>query len=254
MINCPKCGAENMIGAIFCRSCSAKLDLDELRPEDLAEKEESLAKKVGAVAQRIIIVLVSVLLVVVLVAMLLPVSGLVETSGIDQRRMSKSVSRFRRMHTNKLLPKYRNLTFDDADATALANFVFGLRPTAEPVASLAKEAGTYSGQGNLTPEFISVEFLAGGKTRLILRGLFFGKVPVYCTLVGRPEVIEGGGIGFTPYSAKFGKMPLPGTLKNLVVNNVSALFLADERVARAQKVIIGLEISANTARVILKVR
>ena len=254
MINCPKCGAENMIGAIFCRTCSSKLDLDDLRPEDFEEKGETLAKKAGAVAQRIIIVLVSVVLVAVLVAMLLPVSGLVETSAVDERNISRSVSRFRRMHTNKLTSKYRNLDFDSAEATSLANFVFGLRPSAQPVATLAQEAGTYSGQGNLTPEFLSVEFLDGGKIRLVLRALLFGKLPVYCTLVGRPEVIDGGGISFTTYSATFGKMPLPGTLKNVVINNISALFVGDERVRRAQKVITGLEIGANTAKVSLNVR
>ncbi|MBT3374922.1 MAG: zinc ribbon domain-containing protein [Lentisphaerae bacterium] len=254
MINCPKCGAENMIGAIFCRTCSSKLDLDELRPEDFEEKEETLAKKAGAVAQRILVVLISVLVVGVLVLMMLPVSGLVDVSGVDQRGVSKSVSRFRRMHTNKLTSKYRSLTFEDADLTALANFVFGLRPGADPVASLAPEAGSYSGQGSLTPEFLSVEMLDGGKTRLILRALLFGKLPVYCTLLGRLEVVSGGGVTFTSYSAKFGKMPLPGSLKGVVVDNISALFLADERVGRAQKVITGLEISTNTAKVSLKVR
>ena len=33
MIPCPKCEADNQIGAIFCRSCGEKLDLDDINPE-----------------------------------------------------------------------------------------------------------------------------------------------------------------------------------------------------------------------------
>ena len=37
MIQCPKCSADNQIGAIFCRGCGEKLDLDEIKPESVQE-------------------------------------------------------------------------------------------------------------------------------------------------------------------------------------------------------------------------
>ena len=33
MIKCPKCDADNQIGAIFCRGCGEKLNLDDIQPD-----------------------------------------------------------------------------------------------------------------------------------------------------------------------------------------------------------------------------
>ena len=41
MIKCPKCEADNQIGAIFCRGCGEKLELDEIKPETVMEAAES---------------------------------------------------------------------------------------------------------------------------------------------------------------------------------------------------------------------
>lgn len=45
MINCPKCEADNQIGAIFCRSCGEKLELDEIKPDTV---RKGAKKQVGS--------------------------------------------------------------------------------------------------------------------------------------------------------------------------------------------------------------
>ena len=40
MINCPKCGADNLLNAIFCRTCGEKLNLEELKPTEVGPSEE----------------------------------------------------------------------------------------------------------------------------------------------------------------------------------------------------------------------
>jgi len=44
MIKCQKCGFENQLGAIFCRQCGGKLDLEELRPEVKDKKKQGCFK------------------------------------------------------------------------------------------------------------------------------------------------------------------------------------------------------------------
>lgn len=44
MIKCQKCGFENQLGAIFCRQCGGKLELEELRPEVKDKKKQGCFK------------------------------------------------------------------------------------------------------------------------------------------------------------------------------------------------------------------
>ncbi|NQZ69551.1 MAG: hypothetical protein HRT89_15945, partial [Lentisphaeria bacterium] len=45
MIVCPKCKADNQIGAIFCRGCGEKLNLDELDPADMQAQAKKFNKQ-----------------------------------------------------------------------------------------------------------------------------------------------------------------------------------------------------------------
>lgn len=44
MIKCQHCGFENQLGAIFCRQCGGKLELNELRPEVKDKKKQGCFK------------------------------------------------------------------------------------------------------------------------------------------------------------------------------------------------------------------
>ncbi len=44
MMKCPNCGTENRLGAIFCRSCGIKLELDEITAETFEEKTGVVAR------------------------------------------------------------------------------------------------------------------------------------------------------------------------------------------------------------------
>ena len=60
MIKCSKCGFENQMGAIFCRQCGEKIDMNALSPEALEEsrgKEERKKKVAGLIRNLVGIVL-----------------------------------------------------------------------------------------------------------------------------------------------------------------------------------------------------
>lgn len=63
MIKCAKCGFENQMGAIFCRQCGEKINMDEISPESIEQgKKKDKAKQAAASAirwtVRILVVLV----------------------------------------------------------------------------------------------------------------------------------------------------------------------------------------------------
>ena len=53
MIKCAKCGFENQMGAIFCRQCGEKINMDEISPESIEQgKKKDKAKQAAAKAIR----------------------------------------------------------------------------------------------------------------------------------------------------------------------------------------------------------
>jgi len=53
MIKCAKCGFENQMGAIFCRQCGEKINMDEISPESIEQgKKKDQAKQAVAKAIR----------------------------------------------------------------------------------------------------------------------------------------------------------------------------------------------------------
>ena len=74
MIKCSKCGFENQMGAIFCRQCGEKINMDEITPESLQEKEDGQEKVKKGIKTTLKWVLRIVLLAIVglLAAALIP--------------------------------------------------------------------------------------------------------------------------------------------------------------------------------------
>ena len=52
MIKCQKCGFENQMGSIFCRSCGEKLDMDAIDPNKL-QKDVNKEKNIKRAKKRV---------------------------------------------------------------------------------------------------------------------------------------------------------------------------------------------------------
>ncbi len=69
MIRCQKCNEENLLTAIFCRSCGVKLDLTSIRPQGdhfRVKEEETVVEKAGGMKRIIRMVVIGVVLFLVL--------------------------------------------------------------------------------------------------------------------------------------------------------------------------------------------
>ncbi|MBO7621331.1 MAG: zinc-ribbon domain-containing protein, partial [Victivallales bacterium] len=90
MINCPKCGADNLLNAIFCRTCGEKLNLDELKPTEVGPSEEDkkrlaqqkLMNQIGGG-------IIAVILAVVLGGILIPPGGKLKGAEPSADAMAK---------------------------------------------------------------------------------------------------------------------------------------------------------------------
>ena len=207
MINCPQCGADNMVGAIFCRTCGAKLDLDAMRPESFQEQGETTVKKVGKTVLRICTLAIFFVLLGFLVALFLPTKGTI-SGDLDKKAMSRVTVMYKWMQRPS--KKYHVFRFTSEESTALLNEVL-----------------SFPGSGALTPTHLSVEFLEDENVRLVLKSLLFNAVPIQASLIGAFEVTENG-IEFSAVSAKAGKLPLPTSMQALVLSKFNSL-IADNK-------------------------
>jgi len=206
MINCPKCGADNMIGAIFCRTCGEKLNLKDLSPDVFDAPPVPASVRIAQMVQRIVILVVVVALVGLIGGLFWPVAMPVSPS-LDEQAMRVAQNKYQALQS----PQPRTpaqIPFSAAEATAVVNRAL----------NLPSSAG-----GNKKPQAISIEFMDSGTCRLRLKSLVFGQLPMVTTLTVRPTVPSPGTVQMQVLKASIGKLPLPGGLRQQGIAQFTAL-------------------------------
>lgn len=200
MLQCPKCGTDNLLNAIFCRGCGERLELENLTPESFQENKPSKAQRVARIVNIGIGIALSLLIVIVAVGALYPVSGRIAEAepGLEaQKNYSTLLKR----------GKKKSLTFSNEDATALVN----------------KQFTTFSGTAGIpTPQSVTVLFLGDGDVKLILSAkLKF--INLHTTLIATPAFPSPGNMTLEVKSAKLGFLPLPAALRPKLTNNFTTI-------------------------------
>lgn len=206
MINCPKCGADNMIGAIFCRTCGEKLNLKDLTPDVFDAPPVPASVRIAQMVQRIVVLVVVVALVVLIGGIFWPVAMPV-SPALDEQAARVAQNKYQALQA----PQPRTpaqIPFSAAEATAVVNQAFGLPSSAG---------------GNKKPQAISIEFLDSGTCRLRLKSMVFGKLPMVTSLTVRPTVPNPGTVQMQVIKGSIGKLPLPGGLRKQGIAQFTAL-------------------------------
>ncbi len=210
MINCPKCGADNMIGAIFCRTCSEKLNLNDLSPDVFDAPPVPASVKLAKMLQRVLILVILVAIVALFAGLLLPVTITVTGANLDQTAATVAQRKYAALQA----PTARTpnqIPFSAEEATAVVNQSLGLPSTSA---------------GNKKPQLLSVEFLASGNCKFILKTLVFGQATLCTTVIAKPTVSNPGVVHLEVVRASIGRLPLPGPLKKQGAAQFSGLNLA----------------------------
>jgi len=228
MIPCPKCEADNMVGAIFCRACGEKLNLDELRPESFKNEKESLKKNAKAVVARLVKITTALLLILVLGLLLLPAGGFRSDYSLPASDLAKARSRLRSLQNTRRGSRQFSFTTEEINLVLNDRLDFsdgaagGTSPQAPAPATEGGEgdsggaAPAAESKSMLTAEYLNIVPLSGGYVKFILKSKFYGKLPLYTTVVGRFAVDEvDGGLKFYLSSAKAGKFPMFSKLKDI---------------------------------------
>jgi len=274
MINCPECGADNLIGAIFCRSCGARLNLDDLKPDEIIdEKPDGMAKRVFRIAGRLVVLVIFLLLLLVVGALFAPAPGNVTGAEVTGADLKKVQGRYLVLMGARRA-RASAYTFTSAEVTALANTLLDLQiPTsdtedaageeggdakesgdddegtaAEEAAAAADEAG-----GLLAPAHLSVDLLGKGLAKVVLRSTMFGKVSTYTTLVVEAVSEDDGTVAWTVQEARMGAVPMAGAqLRDLAVSRIVDLLAGEESLEKVKKRIVKLEILEDKVKIHVK--
>jgi uncharacterized protein YpmS len=211
MLQCPKCGTDNLLNAIFCRGCGDRLELENLKPEVFQDNKLSKAQRITRIVNLVLGIVLTLAIIVVAVGALFPVSGRMEIVEPNDEALKSYNSLLKR-------GKKRSYTFTNEDATALVN----------------KQFKTFSGTAGVpTPESVSVIFLGDGDVKLILSAkLKF--VNLHTTVIATPTFPAPGNMTLDVKSTKLGFLPLPAALQPKLVNNFKTIAKSTLERARTQ--------------------
>lgn len=219
-----------MIGAIFCRTCGEKLNLDELQPDAFDEPQESAGAKIARVAQRLIVLVLVLGGIAVLVGLFWPVKMAV-SGELDQTASARAGRKFKAVQqpSAKLPPV---VPFSSAEATSVVNKTLGLPKT----------------KGAKKPMRVSVRFLEGGRCEIALKTLILGQLPMVTTAITKPTVEQAGNVTFQIVDLTIGKLPMPGGLRKFGLSQLKALD-AGSVMAGAEANVKGLDITDDSCKV-----
>jgi ribosomal protein L40E len=234
MIKCQECEAENLLGAIFCRSCGARLQIENLRPDEIRAKPASARGL--TIAGRAVTLLLLILALALLVGLFLPAPGR-SRGALAEGDMTRVTAQYDRMRMPVVRGRAREYAFTSEEITALANTALGL-PAAAAASGL-----------RLSPEHLSVDLLSSGYVRLALKSRLLGRIPVYSGLVGLFRADPQGGVSFQLFSASAGRVGLPAALSHVVVNRFRPLVDGQNDANALRNRVTALDVGDNSVRI-----
>jgi hypothetical protein len=206
------------MGNLFCRSCGVRLNMDQVEEQfrkDHSGLGKENRKRIYKVIRKVVSLVLLLLVLAVLAGLFLSVPIRVE-GGLSSEGLAAAKMKYHSLRTKtpKRPGSELSCTFSSNEVTALAGQMAGLDGKTD-----AEEGGALA----LEPKAITVELLASGYVRAVLQSETIKKIKVYTTLIGRPEV-SNGALQMRIYSAKIGRVPMVGPLKNIAVSRFAVLF------------------------------
>lgn len=207
MIKCPKCQADNDLGSIFCRDCGERINIEDLKPDDVikAAKGKKNRKKV-AQGIRSLIGLVVFLAVAGLLVAVFMTPGFRKPDELTQDEGKVPLKRM--MQISKVVGEF---AFTEKEASYIAQKMSYL--TEEEKMKAITEEGS-----GLLPDKIWINFDGPGRIKIVLKSLWNESMPMYTVVVGDLQP-AGKGLKFVVKETYAGRMPVhplgDGLAKNL---------------------------------------
>jgi len=210
-----------MLGAIFCRGCGEKLDIDSLRPEQIQNSAKKAARNIGLIIRNTIILAV-ILLVLGAIGLALLKPPYTPPVTLDDKEVGIAAQR--------LMSKTAiTMDFSLDETNALVRDVTMLTPAL--VEEAAKKRAETGESGTFVADDIAVEFSESSVVRFVLHGKLYGKLPLHLVVTGPVQVkSESKGLELVPQSIAVGRLPLfDGYTKGLVLKAYGNVIAGSER-------------------------
>jgi len=208
---CPQCGTDNRLGAIFCRSCGLKLDIDSIDSESFEEKT-GVKLKEGPKLSKIILKVVLVIVILGIAALITLIALVPEIERSETRQEGQdSLKSFeaKQNWAKKSIPQYKTykykyqLEFSEVEVNSY-------------IADEFEEVEIK--KGPIKFDEVDVDLISGNKMEARFFGKIWGKA-LLLRITGEVELNDGS-ITIAPVAVKIGKLPIPGFLAKPLFKNV----------------------------------
>ena len=205
LLKCNECGNENQLGAIFCRECGTKLDVEKMRPK----VESKVEKNIAGLVKNIIAIVVLLTLAIVIGLMFFPQSG--SSYELTKEEQVKTNAKLQ-----KLIKRLDGDTYSDAKYVFTPDevtYAFNYKLTGNAKEAETGEDGEETGGYTVDKMTISVD--AYDNIVLILETKLFGALPVSFGLNG---YLIDDKLDLKVTSAKMGHLSVPGFLHKKIIS------------------------------------
>jgi len=196
LIKCNECGHDNQLGAIFCRECGAKLDVESIRP---TISNKAASGNIFGIIRRIVVGIILLGLLYVLGAMFFPESP-TNTVLTDDQQTQATEKMNTLLQTIKGSYGEKNYVFTPDEVT----YLYNTKMTDETKG----DAATYV-IDNMYFTIDSRNFI-----HILMQTKLAGKVPVTFALKG---VLFEDSTGFKVLEAKMGHFKVPAFLHSKII-------------------------------------
>ena len=240
LIKCKNCGFENQMGAIFCRGCGEKIDLESMDPDTVAKSNEKKGAKILKAIRKTLSVIILLGLIGV-IASALVTFRLPHYEGAPASVRDDANAKFDRISaegSNNILTS-TEFTMDEVNsllenricskrssASVPADAAPAAKPeaakpasataSAEPVADAAKPGKKDEIIKNLKKKFRihNVMVSAAGKNMtVVVFAKAFGYIPLRFEFTGMLQLAdEKSALNFYTERGKIGYLPMPGNV------------------------------------------
>lgn len=279
LIKCTKCGFENQMGAIFCRGCGEKIDMNAMDPDTLAKNQNKGSGKAWKIIRKLIVFIILLALIGIFAAAFTTYKLPTYTSAPDSAKKTAEakIAKIGVEKVNWLLPETK-FTMDElnyllknrlfsakkeeaapakadakaADASASKSAAKGAAKDAaksaakdETAAQAEPEASATSKiMDNLKKKFVIHNVMAasaGKNMTVIIYATAFGYIPLRFEITGMLQPSESLPVNFTAQCGKINYLPLPGILCEKAVVKKLAPFFNNAELERILKRTSGIE-------------
>ena len=226
-IPCDKCGHKSPMGAIFCRNCAEKLDVNNLKPEALrGGAGKAAGKAIGGVISKIVKVVVIVAILGLLIAFFMKAGDAVPAAPSNLEMVQKDSSKlFNRLYALEGYMSINKVSFENITSlsyAAQAELENLNQDSNDITLGLVPKSIIISSQGD---DVFRVSLISDLRAKL-------GQRQIYA-YADYKLISSETGISFETVAVMQGKIPLPAVAHPFVLNRLKAALVPTDKTLEA---------------------